>query len=201
MLLTQIHSHSMVTTSFFSMFQIVSVYIYIYMYVSLSFTNLSLTWLYTDSMFFHVFSKICVAMCLWRWLPYTGYWPEPLRLELWARQTWLSRHPADVRSIRSMSLVRYIADTLQIHILTLTRTYWWNWRNPDSLFWLLNQGKNSSLSPCSRWHSAVMHLIESQQNSFSLSCDSLELQSSLIFVDHVDLHCVNFEASTSHSVP
>ena len=164
---------------------------------------------------FHVFSKICVAMC---------YWPEPLRLELWARQTWLPRHPARSGKAehiwnRKCWCTEYTEHTEHVTCQRHCRFIWyifWPWQGLTDeteetlilldplqlrLFWLLNQGKNSSLSPCSRWHSAVMHLIESQRNSFSLSCNSLELQSSLIFVDHVDLHCVNFEAITSHSVP
>ena len=107
----------------------------------------------------------------------------------------------------------HLSETLQIHmihILTLTRTYWWNWRNPDSPG---SAATSSILTPRPRQELFIVSLfsmafcldapypIESQRNSFSLSCNSLELQSSLIFVDHVDLHCVNFEAITSHSVP
>jgi hypothetical protein len=175
MLLTQIHSHSMVTTSFFSMFQ----YIYIYLF-ALSFTNMALHR-------FHVFSKICVAMCLWRWLPYTGYWPEPLRLELWARQTWLPRHPARSGKAehiwnRKCWCTEHTEHTEHVTCQRHCRFIWyifWPWQGLTDeteetlilldplqlrLFWLLDQGKNSSSSPCSRWHSALMHLIQSKVN-------------------------------------
>ena len=152
----------------------VSVYIYLF---ALSFTNMALHR-------FHVFSKICVAMCLWRWLPYTGYWPEPLRLELWARQTWLPRHPArsgkaeHIWNRKCWCTEHTEHVTCQRHCRFIWYIFWpWQGLTDETeetlilldplqlrLFWLLDQGKNSSSSPCSRWHSALMHLIQSKVN-------------------------------------
>lgn len=124
-------------------------------------------------------------MCLWRWLAYTGYWPEPLRLELWARQTWLSRHPADVRSIRSMSLVRYTYDTH--HCRYIADTY----SDPDKdLLMKLKKPWFSILTPKPRQELFIVSLFSMafcRDAPYRKSTEQLQLELRLlgasIFVD------------------